>query len=130
MARWFGGREDLKNPHAAALWDSRVYGVVVVGRKDLKNPHAAAMWDFRVYRVVVVGRKDLKDPHAAAMWDSRESGLCSRDLRLRDHGEHDAGRSRGGTVNTLRGLDKIGGPRLIDAFYEPLWIPVNQRKPG
>jgi len=38
----------LKDPHAAAVWDSRASGVGAhVGRKDLKDPHAAAVWDSR-----------------------------------------------------------------------------------
>jgi hypothetical protein len=40
-------------------------------REDLNDPHAAAMWDSRTDRERLVCRKDLKDPHAAAMWDSR-----------------------------------------------------------
>jgi len=35
----------LKDPHAAAVWDSRIVVSARECRKDLKDPHAAAMWD-------------------------------------------------------------------------------------
>ena len=43
-------------------------------REDLNDPHAAALWDSGLV-VRLACRKDLKDPHAAALWDSRASGL-------------------------------------------------------
>ena len=49
--------------------------------RDLKDPHAAALWDFQPAGNARDIRKDLKDPHAAAVWDWRTSGVGGRGIR-------------------------------------------------
>ena len=68
-------REDLNDPHAAAMWDLAISKVASRLRKDLNDPHAAAMWDLKISGIdALVGRKGLNDPHAAAMWDLKTRG--------------------------------------------------------
>ena len=52
--------QDLKDPHAAAVWDSRAGGVVLAFRKDLNDPHAAALWDSRADGGVFVNRDEAR----------------------------------------------------------------------